>query len=76
MDGLEARLIDGDRLYKDDQYLYYEDRIAVPEDDWMVAYSGPISVDGTQGATGLLTVPGSLSTPDYPVLSYVLVCSS
>ena len=30
-DGLEARLIDGDRWYKDHQYLYYEDRIFVPE---------------------------------------------
>ena len=30
-DGLEARLIDGDRWYKDNQYLYYEDRIVVPE---------------------------------------------
>ena len=24
-DGLQARLIDGDRWYKDNQYLYYED---------------------------------------------------
>ena len=30
-DGLEARLIEGDRWYKDNQYLYYEDRIGVPE---------------------------------------------
>ena len=30
-DGLEARLIDGGRWYKDNQYLYYEDRIVVPE---------------------------------------------
>ena len=30
-DGLEARLIGGDRWYKDNQYLYYEDRIVVPE---------------------------------------------
>ena len=30
-DGLEAGLIDGDRWYKDNQYLYYEDRIVVPE---------------------------------------------
>ena len=30
-DGLEARLIDGDQWYKDNQYLYYEDRIVVPE---------------------------------------------
>ena len=30
-DGLEARLIDSDRWYKDNQYLYYEDRISVPE---------------------------------------------
>ena len=30
-DGLEARLIDGDRWYKDNKYLYYEDRIVVPE---------------------------------------------
>ena len=30
-DGLEARLIDGDRWYKDNQYLYYEDRIDPPE---------------------------------------------
>ena len=30
-DGLEARLPDGDRWYKDNQYLYYEDRIVVPE---------------------------------------------
>ena len=30
-DGLEACLIDGDRWYKDNQYLYYEDRIVVPE---------------------------------------------
>ena len=30
-DGLEARLIEGDRWYKDHQYLYYEDRIVVPE---------------------------------------------
>ena len=29
--GLEARLIDGDRWYKDNQHLYYEDRIVVPE---------------------------------------------
>ena len=30
-DGLEARLIDGDRRYEDNQYLYYEDSIVVPE---------------------------------------------
>ena len=30
-DGLEARLIHGDRWYKDNQYLCYEDRIGVPE---------------------------------------------
>ena len=30
-DGLEARLIDGDRWYTDNQYLYYEDGIVVPE---------------------------------------------
>ena len=30
-DGLEARLIDGDRWYKDNQDLYYEDRIVPPE---------------------------------------------
>ena len=30
-DGLEPCLIDGDRWYKDNQYLYYEDRIVVPE---------------------------------------------
>ena len=30
-DGLEARLIDGDRWDKDNQNLYYEDRIVVPE---------------------------------------------
>ena len=30
-DGVEARLIDGDRWYKDNQYVYYEDRIVVPE---------------------------------------------
>ena len=30
-DGLEARLIDGDRWYKDNQYLYYDYRIVVPE---------------------------------------------
>ena len=30
-DGRVAGLIDGDRWYKDNQYLYYEDRIVVPE---------------------------------------------
>ena len=30
-DALEARLIDGDRWYKDNQYPYYWDRIVVPE---------------------------------------------
>ena len=30
-DGLEARLIDGNRWYKDNQYPCYEDRIVVPE---------------------------------------------
>ena len=30
-DGLEARLVDGDRWYKDNQYLSYEDRMVVPE---------------------------------------------
>ena len=30
-DGLEARLIDGDRWYKDNPYQYYEDCIVVPE---------------------------------------------
>ena len=30
-DGLEARLIDGDRCYKNNQYLYNEDRVVVPE---------------------------------------------
>ena len=61
-DGLEARLIDGDRWYKDNHYPYYEERIVV--DDRMVAYSGPISALGTLGATGLLTSSGSVSTPD------------
>ena len=31
LNSLEARLIDGDRWCKDNQYLYYEDRIVVPE---------------------------------------------
>ena len=30
-DGLEAHLKDNDRWYKDSQYLYYADRIVVPE---------------------------------------------
>ena len=30
-DGLEAHMIGRDRWYKDNQYLYYEDRIVVPE---------------------------------------------
>ena len=30
-EALEARLKDGDRWYKDNQYLYYEDGIVVPE---------------------------------------------
>ena len=30
-DGPEARLIDGDRWYKDNQYLYYEEGIVAPE---------------------------------------------
>ena len=30
-DGLEARLIDGNRWYRANQYLYYEARIVVPE---------------------------------------------
>ena len=30
-DGLEARLIDGDRWYKENQYLYHEHRIVLPE---------------------------------------------
>ena len=30
-DGLEARLIDGDRWYNNNQYLYYEDPLVVPE---------------------------------------------
>ena len=30
-DGLEARVIDSDRWYTGNQYLYYEDRIVVPE---------------------------------------------
>ena len=31
INGLEARLIEGNRWYKDNQYMYYEDRIVVPE---------------------------------------------
>ena len=30
-DGLEARLMDGDHCYEDNQYLYFEDSIVVPE---------------------------------------------
>ena len=30
-DGPEARLVDGDRWYKDNHYFYYEDSIVVPE---------------------------------------------
>ena len=30
-DGLEARLIDGDRWYRDNQYLYSEDRNVLPQ---------------------------------------------
>ena len=30
-DGLEARMMDGDRWYRDNQYLYYEDRMVLPE---------------------------------------------
>ena len=30
-DSLEACLIDGDRWYKDNQYLYYEDGIVAPK---------------------------------------------
>ena len=63
-DGLKACLIDGDLWYKDIQYLYYEDRIVVPEARLDSFYSGPISAPGTQGATGLFTFSGSVSTPN------------
>ena len=46
-DGREARLIDGDRWYKDNQYLYYEDRMVVPEAPPDGCYTGPISALGT-----------------------------
>ena len=42
--GLEPRVIDGHQWYKNNQYLFYEDRIVCLRHDWMGAYSGPISV--------------------------------
>ena len=41
----------------------------------MVAYSGPILVQGTEGAPALLTFLGGVSAPDYPWFNYALVCS-
>ena len=42
--GLEARLMGRNRWYKDNQYLYYEERIVVPEAQLGICSSGPISV--------------------------------
>ena len=41
--GLQPRVIDGHQWYKNNQYLFYEDRIVVPETDLISAYSGRIS---------------------------------
>ena len=69
-DGREARLIDGGSWYKDNQYYHYEDQIVVPE-AWLAATcSGPISIQGTEALTALLTSSGSLSTPDEIGLNY------
>ena len=56
--------MDGDRWYEDNQCLYYEDRIVLPEAQLDGCLGGPISALGTQGATGLLTSSGSASTPE------------
>ena len=62
-DGLGASLIDGDRWYKENQYLYYEDRIVVPEARLDGCLQWAHLSSGTQGATSLLTFLGSVSTP-------------
>ena len=61
-DCLEARLIDGDRWYKDNQYLYNEDRIGMPEArlDGCLQWVHLSSMH--TGATGQLTFPGRVST--------------
>ena len=62
-DGLEARLIDGNLWYKDNQYLYYEDGRVMPEARLDGCLRWAHLSSGTQGATGLLTLSGSVSTP-------------
>ena len=59
-DGLEARLIDGDRWYK---YNQYEVRIVVPETRLDGCLQWAHLSSGHTGATGLLTFLGSVSTP-------------
>ena len=58
--GLEPRVIDGHQWYKNNRYLFYEDRIVVH--DWMGAYSGPISVLVTLALIAQWTPSVSVST--------------
>ena len=63
-DGLEARMIDSDRWYKDNQYLYYEDRIVVPEARLDGCLQWAHLSSGHTGCDRFVDPSGSVSTPD------------
>ena len=63
--GLEPCVIDKQQWYKNDQYLFYEDRIVVPEAESTGVYSGPISAQVTLALIAQCTSSASVSTPVY-----------
>ena len=60
--GLEPRVIDGHQWYKNNQYLFYKDRIVVPGARLDGSYSGPISVLVTLARIPQWTASVSVST--------------
>ena len=62
-DGLEARLIDGARLYKIFSTSIMRTLWLCLRQGWTIAYTGAISAQGTQAVTALWTLSGNVCTP-------------
>ena len=60
--GLEPRVIDGHQWYKNNQYLFYEDRIVVPEARLDGCLQWSISALVTLALIAQWTSPASVST--------------
>ena len=73
--GLEERLIDGDRWYKDTQYLYFQDCIVVAEARLDGCLHWAHQTSGYAGCNCSFFFSGCVSTANQPKLNYGRECS-